>query len=335
LRGGTPKQTSLRGQSPKQPSNVIANPQGEAIQRFSLDCFASLAMTRHAFLTAFLATTFLLTSCYVKDPIYEPASGMGGLTLTTNWTQRSAGVDAPASYRAEMGGYSETLTGETNTLDHLFDEGAYRLYVWNPADEITVSGTTATVGAATGNVDGIGPFVHNAPGWFFSRAMDVTITGDRTQAVTAVMRQQVRRLTVRLAPDAAAEGQIAAAEGYLSGVAGTLDIDSDTHGAPSNVELAFTEITTGPDAGKWTATVRLLGIAGDGQSFGATIRFADGSTATLTSDLTADMDGFNTDKIQPLELTAAVHITRTEAGFTVDIHDWAAVLGGSVIAERD
>ena len=275
------------------------------------------------------------TACDFKDPIYDlEGSGKGGLTLTTNWTQCSSGIDIPASYKAEMGGYSEILTGETNTLDHLFDQGAYRLYVWNPADEITVSGTTATVSPATGNVDGIGTFVHHAPGWFFSRAMDVTITEDQTQAVTAVMRQQVRQLTVRLNPSATAAGQIAAVEGYLSGVAGTLDMDTDTHGAASNIELAFTEITTGADAGKWTATVYLLGIAGGQQTFGALIRFADGSTDTLMSDLTTDMDGFNADKIQPLELTAALDITCVEAGFTADINDWTVVLGGSVTAER-
>ena len=291
-------------------------------------------MNRYQLLIAITAV-ILLAGCDFKHPIYDlEGSGKGGLTLTTSWTQRSSGIDIPTSYKAEMGGYSENLTGETNTLDHLFDEGAYRLYVWNPADEITVSGTTATVTAATGNVDGIGTFVHNAPGWFFSRAMDVTITEDYTQSVTAVMRQQVRQLTVRLNPSAAAAGQIASAEGYLAGVAGTLDMDTNTHGAASNIEINFTEITSGADAGKWTATVYLLGIAGEQQTFGALIRFADGSTATLTSDISEDIAGFNSDKIQPLELTAAIDITRTEAGFTADINDWTVVRGGSVTAER-
>ena len=50
------------------------------------------------------------------------------------------------------------------TPDHLFDPGSYTLAVWNPAEGITVSGTTATVAAATGNDAGSGAFISNGPG---------------------------------------------------------------------------------------------------------------------------------------------------------------------------
>ena len=39
-------------------------------------------------------------------------------------------------------------------------------------------------------------------------------------------------------------------------------MDNGTHGTPLNVALAFAKVTEGANAGKWAATVRLLGVAG-------------------------------------------------------------------------
>ncbi len=53
--------------------------------------------------------------------------------------------------------------------DHLFAPGSYTLAVWNPAEGITVNGTTATIAAATGTRAGTDTFVNNAPGWFLRK----------------------------------------------------------------------------------------------------------------------------------------------------------------------
>ena len=52
--------------------------------------------------------------------------------------------------------------------------------------------------------------------------------------------------------------------------------------------LPFTKITEGDDAGKWKATVRLLGVTGTEQLLTGEIRYADGNPTptTLKSDLT-------------------------------------------------
>ena len=66
----------------------------------------------------------------------------------------------------------------------------------------------------------------------------------------------------------------------------------------SNVVLPFTKIPEGDDAGKWKATVRLLGVTGTEQLLTAEIRYADGnpSPTTLKSDLTEALKEFNTRK---------------------------------------
>ncbi|MDR2882628.1 MAG: hypothetical protein LBU98_02435, partial [Alistipes sp.] len=63
-------------------------------------------------------------------------------------------------------------------------------------------------------------------------------------------------------------------------------------------------ITTGTDAGKWSATVRLLGVAGSEQKLTGTVAFTAGSPndMALNSDLTTALANFNTGKKEPLIL---------------------------------
>ena len=91
-------------------------------------------------------------------------------------------------------------TGHCHADGHLFAPGSYTLAVWNPAEGITVSGTTATVAAATGNRAGTDAFVNNAPGWFFTYTQQVAIEKDKDYPLTAAMKQQVRELTLVVEP---------------------------------------------------------------------------------------------------------------------------------------
>ena len=101
------------------------------------------------------------------------------------------------------------------------------------------------------------------------------------------------------------------------------------------MKLHFTKITDGNDAGKWTATVRLLGIAGDAQRLTATLTYTDGNPqpTSLNSDLTAALADFNADKTEPLTLGGTIAETPTEAGVEAGITDWEKIDGGRVDAE--
>ena len=187
------------------------------------------------------------------------------------------------------------------------------------------SGTTATIAAATGNRAGTDAFVDNAPGWFFTHTEQATIEKDCDYTFIAAMKQQMRELTLMIEPTGDAADRITEIVAYLTGAAGTLDFATDTYGAASSVALPFTKITEGVDAGKWTATVRLLGVTGTEQLLTGEIRYADGNPTptTLKSDLTEALKEFNTKKPEPMTLGGALVETPEEAEFSeFEITGW-------------
>jgi hypothetical protein len=186
---------------------------------------------------------------------------------------------------------------------------------------VNKTATVATIPAPAGQP---GIWLDPQPGWLFSGRLQETVEADKDYAFTVPMMQQVRELTLIIEPTGGTAHKIESITATLSGVAGTLDIDSDTHGSPSNVALSFTKITEGTDAGKWSATVRLLGVAGSEQKLTGTIRFTGGAPGDmpLESDLTTDLATFNQKKNEPLTLGGTVTETPTETGFTVTINDW-------------
>ena len=269
------------------------------------------------------------TSC-VKDELHDtPHPDHGKITVTADWSDRGEGVDIPAEWTVTMGDYTGTETGATHSPDYLFKPGGYTLAAYNIPEGITVSGTMAAVDAADGGC------IVNTPGWLFTSVQEVAIEADTDYELTAVMHQQVRQLTLVIEPTGDAAERIESIEGSLSGAAGTLDFATGAYGAASDVALRFTKITSGGDAGKWTATVRLLGIAGDTQRLTATLTYADGNPqpTSLESDLTAALADFNSDKTAPLTLGGTMAETPTEAGVEAGITDWEKTDGGGVDAE--
>ena len=283
--------------------------------------------TKAAMLAAALALPFIAcTKEDSSDP--EPQPEQGKVTLTTDWSDRTEGVDVPTSYNVSLGDYTGTATEAVYGIDLQFQPGTYRLVVYNPATNIAVSGTTATVASATGT--GEGSFINSTPGCLFTNVQDVAIEKGGDHAVTARMKQQVRRLTLVIEPTGDAATRIESMEGRLSGVAGSLNFADDTHGTPSDVELHFTKLTEGADAGIWTATAWLLGTTGTGQKLTARLRFADDNplATTLESDLTTALAGFNGDKARPLAISGKLEDTPSEGGFTALIEDWETASGG-------
>ena len=277
------------------------------------------------------AAVLLMSSC-VKDILYNtPHPDTGKITVTADWSDRGDGVDIPAEWTVTMGDYTGTETGESHAPDYLFNPGSYTLAAYSIPENITISGTTATVAPETGN----GTYISNAPGWLFTSVQEVTVEADTDHELTAAMHQQVRQLTLVIEPTGDAADRIESIEGSLSGAAGTLDFATDTYGAASDVALNFTKITDGSDAGKWTATVRLLGITGDTQRLTATLTYADGNPADtgLESDLTAALKDFNSDKTEPLTLGGTIAETPTEAGVEAGITGWEKIDGGDVNAD--
>ena len=283
-----------------------------------------------------MTAAVLLSSC-VKDTLYDtPHPDYGKIAVTADWSACGEGINIPATWTVTMGDYTGTETSATHAPDHLFAPGSYTLAVWNPAEGITVSGTTAAVAAAADAGADSESCIAANPGWFFTHAEQVAIEQDKDHAFTAAMKQQVRELTLVVEPTGDAAGRITEISAHLTGAAGTLDFATDTYGAASNVVLPFTKITEGDDAGKWKATVRLLGVTGTEQLLRGEIRYADGNPTptTLKSDLTEALKDFNTGKGESLTLGGT--LVETPEGMEVDgveINGWEEVKGDDVNAD--
>ena len=292
--------------------------------------------TRYIPIMAAAAGLLLATSC-VKNTLYNtPHPDQGKIAVTADWSARGEGIGIPAAWRMSMADYTGSATGAVSSPDYLFAPGCYTLAAWNPTPEITVEGTTASVKAATGNWNGAGDFIHNAPTWFFTHAEQVQIEPDKEYTFTAAMRQQVRELTLVIEPTGDAAERITEIAASLTGAAGTLDFATDTYGAASSVVLPFTKITEGADVGKWKATVRLLGVTGTEQLLTGEIRYAEGNPlpTTLESDLTEALKDFNAGKVGPLTLGGTLVETPEETEFSEsEITGWETVEGGDASAE--
>lgn len=272
----------------------------------------------------------LLTASCVENTLYNtPHPDRGSVTLTL-------GDGAPAgSYTAAIDTQKSDFTTSPFTFPALLTPGSYTLAVWNAAEKISVTGTTAAVAPASGNWDGVGSFIDGAPGELHTCVQQVQIVQDSDNAFTASMEPQTRELTLVIEPTGDAAGLITEVVAYLSGAAGTFDFATGSYGAASNVALPFTRITSGADAGKWTATVRLLGTAGSQQKLTAEIRYADNNPrpTTLDSDLTASLAAFNDDKREPLTLGGTLVETPEEAEISgFGIIGWETITGGDASA---
>ena len=282
-----------------------------------------------------MAAAVLLSSC-VKDTLYDtPHPDYGKIAVTADWSARGEGIDIPTHGRLPW------VTIRVRRLPPPMPQpsvcsGQLHPCGVEPAEGIMVNGTTATIAAATGNRAGTDAFVNNAPGWFFTYTKQVSIEKDKDYPLTAAMKQQVRELTLVVEPTGDAAGRITEIVAHLTGAAGTLDFATDTYGAASNVVLPFTKITEGDDAGKWKATVRLLGVTGTEQLLTGEIRYADGNPTptTLKSDITEALKGFNTGKGESLTLGGT--LVETPEGMEVDgagITGWEEVKGDDVNAD--
>ncbi|OJV83297.1 MAG: hypothetical protein BGO34_16665 [Bacteroidia bacterium 44-10] len=276
-------------------------------------------MTRKLLIAAVGA--ILLTACDVKDPIYETDHpGKARVTLTAGWSGIDQSITKPAGYTAVVNGTAHTDIPATES--HTFPDmapGTYTAYLYNNADGIAISGTTATA-----------TYTATPPGWLFTGKLTETVEADKDYTFTVPMKQQVRELTLVIEPTGGTADRVESISASLSGVAGMLDMDSDTHGSPSNAPLAFTKGSNG----KWTATVRLLGVTGSEQKLTGTVAFEGGSPTDimLDSDLSPSLSNFNRDKTTPLSLRGDMKETPTELGFVTSVTDWVRV-DESVIAE--
>ena len=285
--------------------------------------------TRYIPILAAAATALLTASC-VKDTLYNtPHPNHGKITVTADWSARGEGIDIPATWTLSMGDYTGTETAATHAPDHLFAPGSYTLVAWNPAEGITVSGTTATVAPASGSQT-TGTFIDNAPGWFFTHTEQVTIEKDTDYPLTAAMQQRVRELQLELEVTQGRPELIQSVTATLSGIAGAFDMArGQTTGEPASTVFSFTR-----DGSRLTADARLLGTMGAVQTMVLDIVFVDGGRTQRTEvDLTEAMKDFNGDMTTAYRITGTLETPVGMEECNAEITGWESVEGGDASAE--
>lgn len=285
--------------------------------------------TRYIPILAAAATALLTASC-VKDTLYNtPHPNHGKITVTADWSARGEGIDIPATWTIAMGDYTGTETAATHAPDHLFAPGSYTLVAWNPAEGITVSGTTATVAPASGSQT-TGTFIDNAPGWFFTHTEQVTIEKDTDYPLTAAMKQRVRELQLELEVTQGRPELIQSVTATLSGIAGAFDMArGQTTGEPTSTVFSFTR-----DGSRLTADARLLGTMGAVQTMVLDIVFVDGGRTQRTEvDLTEAMKDFNDDMTTAYRITGTLETPVGMEEGKGEITGWETVEGGDASAE--
>jgi hypothetical protein len=232
-----------------------------------------------------LAMVLALLSCGTNDTENDPV-----VKLTIDWRQRTQGVDAPTQYSVKTGElHLHGISEETFVIPHTFLPGHHSIYVYNPASNIRIDGTTASVEVENG-------YMKSLPGWFFTSAHHLTIEGGKDYHLSTVMQQQTGELRfVMLTPEDFAD-KVSRIQASLNGIASQLDLPSgEVTGLPISVMLDFTRNTKT----SFTASTRIAGIIGDFQLFTYHILFEDANLPEITriSDLHAVLEDFNADKV--------------------------------------
>lgn len=269
-----------------------------------------------------LGVALLASGCNNWKEKFDDCPENGLLTLVTEWNHRSPGVEIPASYRAIVGDYSETLSGLRNVLDHEFAPGNHHVNVYNTPEKIQITGVTATVAASGDGIDAM-------PGFLFTWAGDVIgLQKDENREILAPMIQQVGVVTyeIRMEDGSDIGNHITAVEATLDNIASQLHIETSALSAPAKISPVFTL-----QGGKFEAGSRILGVIGNVQTLTMEVTLAGGAgTQTLWRDIAPILDGFNADKLGTyhvvIEITGINQVTGR-------ITDW--IVGGDLVGKID
>lgn len=263
-----------------------------------------------------IGAMMLLTACDVKDPIYEAT---GKVTLVTDWTNRTEGIEIPASYTAVTGGQTHTLTGTTYVLPEM-EAGTYPVLIYNTPEKVSVNGTAVTVATQGNSVD-------PAPGWLFTYAGEITAETAKETTATAVMVQQVRQLSIELTLTGGNAGDLQSITASLSGVASGMDYKE---GSYTGSGLAVIPVLT-REGNLLKGAVRLIGLTTEAQTLTLSLVFSDGKEQTIVSDVSGQLTGFNTGKHLPVLLTSGMEIA-AKTGFEATITPWEAQTESGAVA---
>ncbi|MDR1380720.1 MAG: hypothetical protein LBJ47_04490 [Tannerella sp.] len=265
--------------------------------------------------TPVIAAMLLTLAGCVDENFRTSHPDEGGVVLTTDW-DGGAEVALPPVYKARIVSLSgktqdfDNLSGATNSL--VVEPGEATLYVYNPAENITVFGTKATV-------DRSGAGISAVPETFFSYSGQIYTEQDLDVPHTALMRRRTGDLKLSLAiKPASAIGLVKAVSAELDGVASELDMQTNALSTPSSVSFPLPRSTFYA-----SATLRLLGFATSATpGLRLKVELENGYAASISHDLLPLVKDFNDSKNRLFTLNATLTVAADGNGVTVG--DWTS-----------
>ncbi|MDR0983206.1 MAG: hypothetical protein LBM07_08230 [Culturomica sp.] len=273
-------------------------------------------MIKNIIIIAAVMTSLFSCSHFPFDELHDTNHPNGAVvTLKADWSGYDGVI--PEVLNTEIANNLFTFSSTSEAVfNQILPEARYTIPVYNTADNISVTGTTANAVNPTG------------VGMFFTSVKDVLLEKDKNYNLIFPMAQKVRTLTLEIRFKGNLADNVASISATLSGVASALNFSTDEHAGAFNVELPFVE----GEEDTWSVTLNLLGMTGNQQILSGNIVFDNNivSDVPLNSDLSEYLKDFNTDKDTPLVLSSEIEVLDEDAidvGFVFEIDEW--VLGGS------
>lgn len=281
--------------------------------------------------TVWCATVILLlpAGC-VKDKLHDtPHPHHGALVVTIDRGDAPAGSDAVASHVVRVdNGAAARAEGSSCCYPELLTPGEHAVLVHDEPGGITVDGTVATVDAAA---DGT---LVPLPGYLMADAATVAVAADDTTRLAARLACRVCDVESRLAVNAGDWQRVESLTARLDGVAASIDLATGAPAGDARAVLPVVEITT-PERQRSASTVtvhlrcRLAGVSTTAaQTLAVTVTWLDGTSETITSDLTPYLRDINTNRT-PVTLDSVLEFTPagTTAEIIGSILPWTVVRG--------
>ena len=267
-------------------------------------------MSKVNYLTLIVFTVLTFSGCD-DDKHQTSHPDEGGIMLTIDWP-KSESSTLPVSYQASViysSGESrifDNLSGTTNNL--VVDPGKATIYVYNKAENVSIFGKKATI---SNSGAGIAPM----PDLFYSYSGEISTERDRDIPLTATMSRQTGELKLSFAiKPAAMIDKVKSISAVLDGVASELDMQTNELSTSSAINTTFSKSSYYA-----TSTLRLFGfITSAKQNLKLDIEFENGRTASVSSDISSFVNGFNTSKNTLFALNASMYIDENTAAVTID-----------------
>lgn len=278
-----------------------------------------------------VCSALMLGSC-VKDKLYNtPHPDKGAVMVSTDWTGLSSESIKPTEYVLRIGDEEQTVSTDVNTFKSLFVPSTQHLLVYHHANNITISGTTATVNTVQNGS------LNPMPGYLFSSYKEIQIPKDDTLQVVMPMKQLIRQLVLNLKLNEGDEHIIVGTSATLTGIAPSVDLTTGEINAAAgrNINPVF-EITTIAQKSRavgtpaLAATMQLFGVmVAEKQELSIAFTLTNGTTQTVTSDITDALKNFSVGTMDPLILNATLKLP-PKVGINATITDWKIVDNGDI-----